>query len=126
MSQIITLTASDGSTVQFVDEKKASGGLKDVFFSPDKTYVVAFYRDKLDQVGRERLNLITGTYRDRVFNQEGGDYLKNLLCWPRATVEHNGRVGVVVPFFAKHFFFEHGSRNDDQMLGIRKREKEGK
>ena len=59
MSQIITLTASDGSTVQFVDEKKASGGLKDVFFSPDKTYVVAFYRDKLDQVGRERLNLIT-------------------------------------------------------------------
>jgi len=88
--------------------------------------VVAFYRDKLDQVGRERLNLITGTYRDRVFNQEGGDYLKNLLCWPRATVEHNGRVGVVVPFFAKHFFFEHGSRNDDQMLGIRKREKEGK
>lgn len=58
-------------------------------------------------------------------NQEGGDYLKNLLCWPRATVEHNGRVGVVVPFFAKHFFFEHGSRNDDQMLGIRKREKAG-
>jgi hypothetical protein len=25
MSQIITLTASDGSTVQFVDEKKAAG-----------------------------------------------------------------------------------------------------
>ncbi len=126
MSAIITLTASDGSKVQFVDERKASGGLKDVFFSPDKSYVVAFYRDKMDVVGRERLDLITGTYRDRIFNQDGGDYLRNLLCWPTATVEHNGRVGVVVPFFNDSFFFEHGSKNNDQMLGIRGREKEGK
>ncbi|MDX9699191.1 MAG: lipopolysaccharide kinase InaA family protein [Rhodocyclaceae bacterium] len=126
MSTIITLTASDGSTVQFVNERKASGGLKDVFFAPDKRYVVAFYRDKLDHVARERLALITGTYRERIFNQEGGDYLRNLLCWPTATVEHEGRVGVVVPFFADHFFFKYGSRNDDQMLGIRNREKEGK
>ncbi len=125
-TSIITLTASDGSTVQFVDERKASGGLKDVYFSPNKDYVVAFYRDKVDQVARERLNLITGTYRERVFKQEGGDYLKNLLVWPTSTVEHDGRLGVVVPFFAKHFFFQHGSRNDDQMLGIRNREKEGK
>jgi len=126
MASIITLTASDGSTVQFVDERKASGGLKDVFFSPTKDYVVAFYRDKMEPVVKERLNLITGTYRERVFNQEGGDYLRNLLVWPTATVEHEGRLGVVVPFFARHFFFEHGSRNDDQLLGIRNREKEGK
>jgi len=126
MAPIITLKASDGSTVQFVDERKASGGLKDVFFSPNKDQVVAFYREKLDTVGKERLALITGTYRERVFNQEGGDYLKNLLCWPTATVEHNGRIGVVVPFFARHFFFQYGSRNDDQMLSIRNKEKEGK
>ena len=60
-TSIITLTASDGSTVQFVDERKASGGLKDVYFSPNNDYVVAFYRDKVDQVARERLNVITGT-----------------------------------------------------------------
>ncbi|MDR2032043.1 MAG: kinase [Azoarcus sp.] len=126
MASIITLKANDGSQVQFVDERKASGGLKDVFFSPNRDYVVAFYRDKVDVVGRERLNLITGTYRERVFNQEGGDYLKRLLVWPTATVEHEGRLGVVVPFFDKDFFFKYGSRNDDKLLGIRNREKEGK
>ncbi|MDR1462219.1 MAG: kinase [Azoarcus sp.] len=126
MASIVTLTASDGSQVRYIDERKASGGLKDVFFSPDKDYVVAFYRDKMDVVGRERLNLITGTYRERIFNQEGGDYLKKLLVWPTATVEHGGRIGVVVPFFDKDFFFKYGSRNDDRLLGIRNREKEGK
>ncbi|MDR2261602.1 MAG: kinase [Azoarcus sp.] len=126
MASIITLKASDGSQVQFVDERKASGGLKDVFFSPNRDYVVAFYRDKVDVVGRERLNLITGTYRERVFNREGGDYLRRLLVWPTATVEHEGRLGVVVPFFDKDFFFKYGSRNDDKLLGIRNREKEGK
>ncbi|MDR0717291.1 MAG: kinase [Azoarcus sp.] len=126
MASIITLKASDGSQIQFVDERKASGGLKDVFFSPNRDYVVAFYRDKVDVVGRERLNLITGTYRERVFNREGGDYLKRLLVWPTATVEYEGRLGVVTPFFDKDFFFKYGSRNDDKLLGIRNREKEGK
>lgn len=125
MAPIVSLTASDGSTVEFVNERKACGGLKDVYFSPNRDYVVAFYRDPLDPVGKERLNQITATYRERIFNQAGGDYLKNLYCWPTATVEHEGRIGVVAPFFARHFFFEHGSRNDD-MLGIRGKEKEGK
>jgi hypothetical protein len=41
---IITLTAADGSEVQFYDELKASGGMKDVYFSLNRDYVVAFYR----------------------------------------------------------------------------------
>ncbi|MDR0634557.1 MAG: kinase [Azoarcus sp.] len=126
MTSIVTLKASDGSQIRFVDERKASGGLKDVFFSPDRDYVVAFYRDKMDVVGRERLALITGTYRERIFNQEGGDYLKKLFVWPTATVEYDNRTGVVVPFFDKDFFFRYGSRDDDRLLGIRNREKEGK
>ena len=44
MANKITLTAQDGSTVEFYDEIKAQGGVKDVYFSTDKTYVVAFYR----------------------------------------------------------------------------------
>ena len=43
MAQKITLKATDGSTVEFIDEIKAQGGVKDVYFSPDKSYVVAFY-----------------------------------------------------------------------------------
>ena len=41
MANKITLTANDGSIVEFYDEIKAQGGVKDVYFSPDKTYVVA-------------------------------------------------------------------------------------
>ena len=43
MANKITLTANDGSIVEFYDEIKAQGGVKDVYFSPDKTYVVAGY-----------------------------------------------------------------------------------
>jgi len=125
MANTVTLTAADGSTVQFIDEIKASGGMKDVYFSPNKDYVVAFFRGSADAATRERLSVITTVYRDRIFNQIGGDYWKNLFCWPTAMVEHNGRLGVVVPFYAPEFFFKHGSRNND-MLAIKGREKEGK
>ena len=48
MANKITLTANDGSIVEFYDEIKAQGGVKDVYFSPDKTYVVAFYRKPIN------------------------------------------------------------------------------
>lgn len=125
MARTVTVTAADGSTVEFVDEVKASGGMKDVYFSPQRDYVVAFFRGPVDAASRERVAVITTTYRERIFNQAGGDYWKNLFCWPTTMLEHEGRLGVVVPFYDQTFFFEHGSRNDD-MLGIKGREKEGK
>lgn len=125
MSNIVTLTASNGETIQFINEIKAQGGMKDVMFAPDKSYVVAFFRDKPDAAMRERLEMITGRYRERIFNQAGGDYLQNLYCWPTAVVEYEGRLGVVSPFYRSCFFFEHGSRNND-MLGIKGKDKDGK
>lgn len=125
MSSIVRLTARDGTTVEFVDEIKSQGGMKDVYFSPDRSYVVGFFRNACDAAARDRLLSITGTYRDKIFNQAGGSYWQNLYCWPTNLVEHEGRIGVVAPFFQKHFFFEHGSPNGD-FLGIRGKEKEGK
>ena len=124
-NNIITLTATNGETIQFINETKAQGGMKDVMFSPDKSYVVAFFREKADAATRERLEQITGLYRERIFNQEGGEYLKKLYCWPTAVVEYNGKLGVVSPFYRDCFFFEYGSRNDD-MLGIKGKDKDGK
>ncbi|WP_290088486.1 hypothetical protein [uncultured Duncaniella sp.] len=43
---IVKLTATDGSPVEFVDEVIGSGAMKDVYFSPDKSYVVTRVRDK--------------------------------------------------------------------------------
>ena len=80
MSNIITLTATNGETILFIDEIKAQGGMKDVMFAPDKRYVVAFYRGETDPATRERLEMITGPYRERIFSQEGGDYLQKLYC----------------------------------------------
>ncbi|OOF44789.1 kinase [Rodentibacter trehalosifermentans] len=125
MSQIIRLTATNGQKIEFVDEVKAQGGMKDVMFSPNKDYVVAFFRESADQETKERLEMITETYRKRIFEQEGGEYLKKLFCWPTAVVEYQGKLGVVSPFYRDCFFFQYGSRHND-MLQIKGKDKDGK
>jgi serine/threonine protein kinase len=125
MAKKIKITASDGSPVEFIDEIIGAGGMKDVYFSPDKSYVVAFFRDKQDANAKDRLQNITGTYRDKIFNSEGGNYWQDLYCWPTKIVEYNGKLGLVCPTYKKHFFFEKGSINND-FLGIKGKEKEGK
>ncbi len=125
MSNQITVQASDGSTITYKDEIKAQGGMKDVYFSIDNKLAIAFFREPVNSEGRSRLLEITDTYRERMFAQEGGDYLRNLYCWPTAIVEHNGRTGVVVPFYRDCFFFQHGFKNKkaNAILG---KEKKGK
>ena len=125
MATLIKCKTSTGQDVEFFDEVIGSGAMKDVHFSPDRSYVVAFYKSKQDYQARERLQMIVGKYRDMIFNQSGGDYWSNLFCWPTDTLEHNGKLGLVAPTYPNHFFFEHGSKNND-MLGIRGKEKEGK
>lgn len=125
MAQIVSLKATDGSDVQFVDEIIGAGGMKDVYFSPDKTYVVAFFRDSQDYNSKERLINITGIYRERIFNAVGGEYWKNLFCWPTKVVEYKGKLGVVCPTYQKKFYFTTGSVKGD-FLNIKGREKEGK
>jgi serine/threonine protein kinase len=125
MSNKIKLKATDGTDIEFIDEMIGSGGMKDVYFSPDKSYVVAFFRDKQDANAMDRLQNITGPYYQRIFNQEGGDYWKDLYCWPTKIVQHNGKLGIVCPTYQRHFFFRTGSINND-FLGIKGHEKQGK
>jgi serine/threonine protein kinase len=122
---IVRLTTSDGRPVEYVDEIKAQGGMKDVYFSPHLDYVVAFFSEKPTSALKVRIAVITSTYRDRIFNQLGGSYWESVYCWPTGMVEHEGRVGVVVPIYRAEFFFEHGSKKND-MLDIKGKEKEGK
>ena len=122
---IVRLQAHDGSPVEFVNEVKGSGGLKDCYFAPDRSYVVLFFRDPVDSNGRDRLRSIVGRYRDGIFSQAGGDYWARVYCWPERTVEWGDKFGIVAPVYAEHFFFQYGSKNQD-MLKIAGREKEGK
>ncbi len=125
MSSIVKTKTTDGKPIEFVDGTPIQGGMKDVYFSPDKSYVVAFFRDPQDYQSQERLSNIVGIYRDRIINQPGGDYWKNLYCWPHSIVNYNGKVGVVAPTYNKQFFFEWGSKNND-FLGIKGQDKQGK
>ncbi len=118
MANKVTLTANDGSKVEFIDEVIGSGAMKDVYFSPDRSYVVAFYHIKLDANAKDRLANIVGKYREKIFGQVGGDYWTNLFCWPEKMVEWNGKVGLVCPAYRKEFYFADGM--------FKGKEKEGK
>jgi hypothetical protein len=67
MSKIVRITATDGTLIEFVDEIKAQGGMKDIYFSPDRSYVVGFFRDKQNATAKERLSMIAGIYREKIF-----------------------------------------------------------
>ncbi len=121
-NDIKSAIAKDGSKVQFVmTNDPPSGTMKYVYFSPNKDYVVAFYHDNKqpDYRQKERIEKIVTKYRDDIMNQEGGDYWKQLFCWPERVVEWEGKYGIVVPAYGQDFFF--------QKDPIRKgKEKEGK
>ena len=128
MSTKITVKGTDGQNYQFVDDgSPMQGGMKDVYFSPDRSYVVAFFRDKQDFTSKERLDNIVNKYRKGIFESAGGEYWKNLYCWPYALVEYNGRTGVVVPAYQGQFFFKTGyNAAAASIASIKGKEKEGK
>ncbi|WP_343690380.1 kinase [Chitinophaga sp.] len=113
-----------GKTYQYVDDgEPMKGGMKDVFFSPDKSYVVAIYRTTPDNNAKERLRKIVTQYFDSFFNKEGGSYYKALYSWPVDVVETDHKTGIIVPVYNDNFFFKKGYANNDLLKG---REKEGK
>ncbi len=105
MSNLIRTRAKDGTLVEFIYKDPKQGGVKDVYFAPDKRYVVAFFRKKLDVIGKERIEKIVNIYRDRIFDNEGGEYWKKRFCWPEKIVEYDGKMGIIVPAYDKEFFF---------------------
>ena len=121
----IRVKATDGSDIEFIDEVVGQGAMKDCYFSPDRSYVALIYREKQNAASKERIQTIIDTYGPRIMNGPGGDYLKNLFCWPEKMFEHDGKLGITCSCYPEHFFFEHGSRNDD-FLKIKGKEKEGK
>ena len=115
---------NNGKTYQYVDTgEPMRGGMKDVFFSPDKSYVVAFYRDVQDYNSKERLIKICTQYHDNFFKRDGGDYYKGLYCWPTDVVEMGKQIGLIVPCYDKRFFFAKGFAAQDLIRG---KEKQGK
>lgn len=117
---------NQGKTYQYVDNgEPMRGGMKDVYFSPDRSYVVAFYRDPQDFNSKERLKKIVTQYYESFFVKEpvSGAFYKELYSWPTDVVELDKKVGIVVPTYNKNFFFKKGYAGNDLLKG---KEKEGK
>jgi len=125
MGNVVHLKSERGFDANFVQKSPVQGAIKDVYFSPDKSLVVAFYRNAISVQIRERLRSIVGEYRDGIFEQIGGAYWKTVFCWPIDLVEYDGRVGVLIPYYDDDFFFTYGSFDGDS-LGIRGTDKQGK
>lgn len=123
---IVKCQTLDGQPVEFVNtDEPLSGLMKEVYFSPDRSYVVAFYKKELDATGMMRLTKLVGEYRDRLYNSSSGHYWQNLFCWPDAIVQNDGRTGIKMPVYPDHFFFQYGSFDQDK-LKLRGKDKEGK
>lgn len=131
---VIRCQTLDGRPIEYVDEVIGSGAMKDVYFSPDKSYVVCFFSREKNKFyessaalerQKDRLKEIVGNKWQGIFNGLGGSYWQNIFCWPNGLLEHNGLLGIVAPTYKPHFFFEYGSKNND-FLQIRGKEKEGK
>ena len=103
-----TAKSKDGKSYDFVvTADPPSGAMKYVYFSPNKDYVVGFFKEQQDARSMARLESITDTYRRNIFEKVGGDYWKDLFCWPEKIVEWEGKTGIIVPTYAKHFFFQY-------------------
>lgn len=102
---VVKTKATDGTPVEFVNKDPRQGGVKDVYFDPDRQYAVAFFRKRLDPAGRDRIERLVTQYRQGIFDQFGADYWRELFRWPERIVEYEGRTGIVVPFYQPHFFF---------------------
>ncbi|SEL55561.1 Protein kinase domain-containing protein [Chitinophaga rupis] len=94
------------------------GGVKDVYFSPDKKYVVAFFRTPLDYNQKDRIRRIVTLYLDNIKKGNAADYfLQDIYRWPYDAVERDGKTGVIVPIYDSRFFFRKGYGANDNIKG---------
>ncbi len=125
MPTITVNSIISGASYQYVDNgEPKSGTAKNVYFSPDRKYVVAIFKEKQDFNQKERLKKITSDYLNRIKNNEGGNYyLDEIYRWPTDVIETNGKTGIIVPIYKAKFFFQKGYATQDLIKG---EEKNGK
>lgn len=99
-------------------EVRGSGTKKNVFFSPDNSYVVAIYKKAPDPVSMDRLKDLVQKYYNDLFNMEGGDVWKKHFCWPYDIVQSpKGKYGIVMPLYPPDFIFQTGDKKGIEKKG---------
>lgn len=116
-----TATLQSGQTIQYVETTEpVEGGMKTVYFTPDRCSAIAFFKDSKtssDSSRLVRLEAVLGKYNPT--RQENGEYWKQLFCWPTAIVT-KPRLGVVVPHYSTlpgNYFFASGPNKGREKKG---------
>jgi serine/threonine protein kinase len=125
MSTVTVKSIINGATYQFVDNgEPKSGTAKNVYFSPDRKYVVAIFKEKQDFNQKERLKNIVTKYLKQIQTKDAGQYyLDEIYRWPTDIIEHKDKTGLIVPIYHPKFFFKKGYGTNDLIKG---EEKNGK
>lgn len=125
MSTITVKSIINGNTYQYIDNgEPKSGTAKNVYFSPDRKYVVAIFKDKQDFNQKERLKNIVTKYLNQIQTKDSGQYyLDEIYRWPIDIIEANDKTGLIVPIYNSKFFFKKGYSSNDLIKG---EEKNGK
>lgn len=125
MPTITVKSILNGTTYQYVDNgDPKSGTAKNVYFSPDRKYVVAIFKAKQDFNQKERLKNIVTKYYNQIQTKDAGQYyLDEIYRWPTDIIELNDKIGLIVPIYNAKFFFKKGYTTSDLIKG---EEKNGK
>jgi serine/threonine protein kinase len=125
MSIVTVKSIVNGTTYQYVDNgEPKSGTAKNVYFSPDRKYVVAIFKEKQDFNQKERLKNIVTKYLNQIQTKDSGQYyLDEIYRWPVDIIEANDKTGLIVPIYNSKFFFKKGYSANDLIKG---EEKNGK
>ena len=105
------VTTTCGSRFEYTSKEYGQGGMKKVFMAPDKSYVVCFYKEqkKLTADDRKRVKQVVTTYRKTIFQNAGGKYFTDLMCWPTYMFDNpEDGFGVICPTYPSNFFFQFG------------------
>jgi hypothetical protein len=96
----------DGRTVEFNPTMIAEGAMKQVYFTPDKSSVLCFFKDQNDHNRIMRLDAVLGRFNPTT-DSVTGSYFSRLYCWPTGIVT-SPRLGVMCPAYPQNYYFRAG------------------
>lgn len=127
MQRIAEAVLQDGTRLPYVvTENPPNGTMKYTYFSPDRSYVVQFFKDA--EAGRNaelrnRISAIIGKYNPTIPEEKGGakgnteklaEYFSDLFCWPFAVVVAP-EFGIVCPAYPSNYFFGENASNTSRL-----------